>query len=334
MKAKVCNCLKKILRQLLMIISKSVMKKVNNRKVMLFMPKFGVSIYSISRLILNGEITPEQGVEWLCEHGAEVVEIVPFGIDLLADGGLAGRLKAVAGKYGVAISNYSLNANFVMLSKDELEAEITRVKAHIDEAAKLGAVDFRCDCANFRRPIEQNTIEKFIEELPDITYAYEHLCEYGKARNIRILIENHGFHANGADRVRLILKNVSSDNFGHQLDVGNYICVDDAPEASVRKMLPFASTVHMKDFYVRSKYSDPGDATQFDCSGSWFRSSGGKYLRGSILGQGDLPIAEIIRDIKASGFDGNIYIEYEGIEDCRYGTKVSLENLKRLYAAS
>ncbi|MCL2058515.1 MAG: sugar phosphate isomerase/epimerase [Oscillospiraceae bacterium] len=295
------------------------------------MPKFGVTIYSISRLIINGKMTPEEGVEWLCSQGAEAVEIVPFGIDMLADRTLANKLKYTAAKHGVPIASYSLNANFVMLTEDELKAEISRVKSHIDEAVKLGATDFRCDCANFRRPIELNTIETFIEELPVIVYAYEQLCEYGKARGIRILIENHGFHANGADRVRLILKNVASDNFGHQLDVGNYICVDDVPESSVRKMLPFASTIHMKDFYVRPTHMDPGDATQFDCSGSWFRSAGGRYLRGSILGQGDLPIREIISDIKASGFDGNIFVEYEGMEDCLYATKVSLDNLKRFY---
>jgi len=297
------------------------------------MPKFGVSIYSISRLIRSGAITPEQGVEWLCAQGAEVIEIVPFGIDLLSDAGLAGKLKAIAARHGADIGNYSLNANFVKLTEAELDAEVARVKTHIDAAEQLGVRAFRCDCANFRRPIEENTIDAFIDELPMIVDAYERLSEYGKNKNIKILIENHGFHANGSDRVRLILKNVKSGNFGHQLDVGNYICVDETPETAVRKMLPFATTIHMKDFYVRSKYLEPGDATQFDCSGSWFRSVGGKHLRGSILGQGDLNIAEILRDIKAYGFDGDIYIEYEGIEDCYYGTKVSLDNLKRIYAA-
>ena len=298
------------------------------------MPKFGVSIYSISRLIRSGAITPEQGVEWLCEQGAEVVEIVPFGIDLLADAGLAGRLRSAAEKRGAAIGNYSLNANFVKLTESQLNDEIARVKTHIDAAEQLGVTAFRCDCANYRRPIEQNTIEAFLDELPDIAKAYGQICEYGEKKNIKILVENHGFHANGSDRVRLILKNVKSGNFGHQLDVGNYICVDETPETAVRKMLPFAATVHMKDFYVRPRYMDPGDATQFDCSGSWFRSVGGRYLRGSILGQGDLNIPEIIRDVKASGFDGDIFIEYEGMEDCYYGTKVSLDNLKRLYAES
>jgi len=294
------------------------------------MPRFGVSIYSISRNIISGQITPEQGVEWLCEQGAEVIEIVPFGIDLLEDKNLASRMKATADKYNVPIDNYSLNADFLMKTDIELSTEIDRIKSHIDAAKALGISTFRSDCTGYRRPIEYNTIETFLEELPVITNTYDILVKYADSLGIKLLLENHGFHANGVERVQLILKNVKSNNFGHQLDVGNYICMDDKPEIAVKKMLPYADVLHMKDFYIRQ--SDPGDATQFDCSGSWFRSVGGQYLRGSIFGQGDLDTMDIIRNVKISGFDGNIYIEYEGMEDCYYGAKVSLNNLKRIYA--
>ena len=294
------------------------------------MPKFGVSIYSISRNIANKTLTPEEAVKWLCEQGSEVIEIVPFGIDILSDNKLAGRLKATADEYNVPIANYSTNANFLMISDEELAEEVNRVKAHMDAAKELGISTFRCDSAGFRRPIEHNTIETFLEELPIITKTYDILANYAESLNIKLLLENHGFHANGVERVRLILKGVNSKNFGHQLDVGNYICMDDKPEIAVKKMLPFADVLHMKDFYVRQ--SDPGDATQFNCSGAWFRSVGGQYLRGSIMGQGDLDMFDIIRSVKTSGFDGNIFIEYEGMEDCLYGTKVSLDNLKRIYA--
>jgi hypothetical protein len=43
---------------------------------------------------------------------------------------------------------------------------------------------------------------------------------------------------------------------------------------------------------------------------------------------------KIIGMIKQSGFNGPIIIEYEGMEDCYYGTKVSLDNLKRIYKDS
>ena len=293
------------------------------------MPKFGVSIYSISRLITGGKISPEAAVEWLCKNGAEVIDIAPFGIDLIADPSLATRMRKITEEHNVPISHYSLNADFLMLSDDEFDFEIRRVTKHMENAKELGISTFRCDCAGYRRPHEKNNIETFVEELPVIIKTYETLCAFGEKSGIKVLLENHGFHVNGSDRVRLVLKGVKSSNFGHLLDVGNYICMDENPVITTNKMLPFASVIHMKDFYVRNR--DPGDATQFDCSGSWFRSAGGQYLRGSILGQGDMDIVTIIKAIKSSGFDGNIFVEYEGMEDCYYGTKVGLDNLKRIY---
>jgi len=282
-------------------------------------------------MIISGKITPEQGIEWLCENGAETIEIVPFGFDPLKDNTLAPRMKAAADKHNIPIDNYSLNANFLRITDEEWEDEIARVKAHIDIAKALGATTFRSDCTDYRRPHDANHIEIFYTELPTIIKSYETLCAYTKPLGITILLENHGFHVNGSDRVRQVLRSVKAPNFGHQLDVGNYICMDDKPEIATRKMLPFATTVHMKDFYVRNPNLNPGDATQFDCSGAWFRSAGGQYLRGAITGQGDLDMHDIIRSVKASGFDGNIFIEYEGMEDCYYGTKVSLDNVKRIY---
>ena len=294
------------------------------------MPKFGASLYCISRLIISKQITPEQGIEWLCENGAEVIEVVPFGFDPLLDKDLVGRMKAAADVYGIAIDNYSLNANFLFDSTPELIAEHTRIKAHIDVAHEMGATTFRCDCTSYRRPMSTNNIENFYEELPAIVNSFEQICAYASTKGITILLENHGFHANGTDRVRQILKSVKATNFGHQLDVGNYVCVDDKPEIATKKMLAFATTIHMKDFYVRQH--NPGDATQFDCSGAWFMSAGGQYLRGAITGQGDLDMYDIIRSIKHAKFEGNIFIEYEGMEDCLYGTRVSLDNVKRIYA--
>ena len=294
------------------------------------MPKFGVSIYSISRKIMSKELSPADGVKKLAEYGAEVIELVPFGIDMVGEPALIDTLLKAADQAGVPIVNYSVNADFLKAGNDERKAELARVKTHIDVGGRLGIPTMRIDCAGYRRPIETNTIENFQRDLPVILDTYRELCDYAGRRNITVLIENHGFYVNGSDRIRQIMTSMDRKNFGHQLDVGNWECVDDPAEAAVSKLLPFATTIHMKDFYIRDK--DPGDATQFDCSGSWFRSVDRRYLRGSILAQGDLDMHKIIGRIKESGFDGPIFVEYEGMEDCFYGTKVSLDNLKRIYA--
>ena len=291
--------------------------------------KLGVSIYSISRKITSGEITPAQAVEWLAkEAGAEVIEIVPFGIDIINNDNLAGELKKVAEDNGSIINNYSLNANFLQLDSSEYNAELERVRQHLESAAVLGVKSMRVDSSSYRRNPEDNNIENFIADLPLIAETYGQLCEYARSYNIKILIENHGFYINGSDRIGAVLSQVKCENFGHQLDTGNFLCVDENPEIAVKKLAHKASVIHMKDFYVRE--NDPGDATQFDCSGAWFRSQHGAYLRGSILNQGDMNMRKIAQIIKDAKFGGCIYLEYEGMEDCYYGTKVGFDNMRKL----
>ena len=293
--------------------------------------KLGISIYSISRKITSGELSPEKAVGWLADAGAEVIEIVPFGIDIVENKSLAGGLKKAAEDGGSRIANYSLNANFLMLDKHGYESELARVKAHIDAAAKLEVETMRIDASGYRRRPEDNKIENFIADLPLITETYNILCAYAEQYSITVLLENHGFHINGSERIGIVLDGVNAGNFSHQLDIGNFLCVDENPEVAVKRLIGKAVTIHMKDFYVRDEECDPGDATQFDCAGAWFRSQHGAYLRGAILKQGDMNIPRLARLIKQSGFDSGVYLEYEGMEDCFYGTAVGFCNMKKLF---
>lgn len=297
------------------------------------MTRFGVSIYSITSKIQSGEWGAARAISWLAEQGAECVELVPFGLDFLGDPALIDECLAASAASGIPIENFSLNANFLGLTEGEYADEMARVKSYMEVCRKLGIRTLRVDCASFRRPIETNTTAHFTRELPLILGTYTALCAHAAPMGIKVLLENHGFHVNGSERTAQIfeaMKNV--DNFGGQIDTGNYVCVDELADVAVRKNICYATTVHMKDFYIRPEDRDPGDAKLFDCSNSWFRSVAKRYLRGSILGQGDLNMPLIIKIIKRSGFDGNIFIEYEGMEDCLYGTKVSLDNLKRMWA--
>ena len=81
--------------------------------------------------------------------------------------------------------------------------------------------------------------------------------------------------------------------------------------------------VHLKDFFVRPADLNPGEG--------WFRSLHGQYVRGAIVGQGDLPLRDIVRFVKQSGYDGYISIEFEGMEDCLKGTRIALDNSRRLW---
>ena len=132
------------------------------------MPKFGISIYCISRKIVSGEITPVEAYHKLCQYGAEAVELVPFGFNIAEDPQLIEQFQQAFAQTGVPFTNYSLNGNFLGLTEEEFQAELTRAKRHMDAAAQLNIPTFRMDSAAFRRPIQENTIENFQKEVPTI----------------------------------------------------------------------------------------------------------------------------------------------------------------------
>ena len=82
--------------------------------------------------------------------------------------------------------------------------------------------------------------------------------------------------------------------------------------------------MHFKDFYFRPFDEPPG-------GGDWFRTSNGNYLRGAIVGHGDIPIRRIVKLIKASGYDGNITVEFEGMEECKAASRIAMDNLRLLW---
>lgn len=297
--------------------------------------KLGISSYCLDREIEKGNITLGEAIDWAAGIGAECMELVPFAFRF--DDAASGRvdLSAItairqrARDAGVTLCNYSVLADFCR-EGDAYTAEVRRIEHEIDIAAALGVPSIRHDVCSFRRPQGENTLADFEKWLPRMTDAAGHLTRYAQKRGVMTLIENHGFFANGCDRVERILHIVHEKNYGLLLDTGNIVCVDEDPAIAARTLAPLCRMVHLKDFYIRTR--DPGDSTQFDCAGSWFRSRGGRYLRGAILAQGDLDIYDTLSTLKRGGYNGAIVIEFEGMEDARYATAVSLSNARRIWA--
>ena len=293
----------------------------------------GISSYSLDPLIDSGELTLYSAIDWAAKQGAECMELVPFAFRFMDDDGnidleYIHKVVRYAADAGVKLVNYSVLADLCKEKPEELTAEIARVKRHVDIAAELGLSIMRHDVSAFRRPRGENGLVDFDRLLPQIADAAGQIADHAAARGVNTLIENHGFFCNGCDRVERIINAVGRANYGLLLDTGNIACVDEDPAAAATRLAGSARMIHLKDFYIRKR--DPGDTTEFDCGGHWFRSMAGKYLRGSILAQGDLDIYEILAQIKHSGYDGAIAIEFEGFEEPKYATKVSLDNARRI----
>ena len=296
--------------------------------------KLGLSAYSINREILEGRMTLASAIDWIAAQGAECVELVPFSYKFVNDDGTIDYdtinvAKRAAKDAGIEIANYSVLANLLMEDLAEYEAEVERVKMHVKIAAELGTPRMRHDISAFRRPRGENGVQYFEALFPRMVEAATRISEYAQTLGVTTMLENHGFFANGCDRCERILRAVNRDNYKMLLDTGNITCVDEDPAVASMKLAPMAEMIHLKDFYIRHR--DPGDTTEFDCAGSWFRSNAGRYLRGAIMGQGDLDMWEILGAIKGSGFDGYIAIEFEGFEEPKYASRVSLDNARRIW---
>ena len=296
--------------------------------------KLGISSYCLDREMEQGKMTLHEVIDWAAKMGAECMELVPFAFRFddkdtwKIDTQAVAQVKKQARDAGIELVNYSVLADFCK-EGEALEKEIRRIEHEIDIAAELELARMRHDGSGFRRPQGENTLGDFERWMPVMAESAKRLTEYAKSRGVMTLIENHGFFANGCDRVERILRCVNDDNYGLLLDTGNVVCVDEDPTVAAQQLSPITRMVHLKDFYIRHR--DPGDSTQFDCAGSWFRSRGGKYLRGAILNQGDLDVYATLSALKGTGYDGNIVIEFEGMEDAKYATSVSLNNARRIW---
>ncbi|WP_127579247.1 sugar phosphate isomerase/epimerase family protein [Paenibacillus koleovorans] len=284
--------------------------------------KLGVSSYSLLGAMRKNEMDILGAIQWVADNGGAHIEIVPIDFSLVDNPELTDQIVAKAKEAGIEISNYAIGANFITETREQFEAEIERVKRHVDVVHRLGAKKMRHDIAS--RPIPDTTPAQFDRDFPSLVEACRAVADYASQFGITTSIENHGYFVQNSERVLRLVHVVDRANFRTTLDVGNFLCVDENPIAAVKKSLPHASMVHFKDFYIRPSYRNPGDG--------WFPSAHGTYLRGAIVGQGDIDMPEMVRVIKASGYDGYLSLEFEGKEECKWGIVTGLNNIKRLWA--
>ncbi len=295
--------------------------------------KIGLTSYSMNAYIEPGLLPVTEVMRFAKENGAEHIELVPFGFTLYDDKtgvfneALIEEIRALSQELALPLSNYAVLGDLLKPNPAEREAEVERLKRHIDVAAKLGLSTMRHDVSSFRRPLETNTPAAFEEAFPLCVETCTALSEYASQFGITTLVENHGFFVNGADRVLRLMEAVDRDNFGLLLDTGNFACVDEDCTVAVQKCAPYAKMVHLKDFYKRPASLLAGVGGLFRCdAGSWFSTNSGlTMLRGSILAQGDLDVWTSLRLIRDAGYDGYVSVEFEGMEDGKLGSIFGME---------
>lgn len=285
--------------------------------------KFAVSTYSLSSLVGKGEATEKELIKIAAELGFDGIEFAeihaPEGTSKLS---YAKELREECEKQGIESVQYSVGADFIYGSDGDLSEEIERLKKEVDVAEALGVKGMRHDATGGYKNGEEK-YKGFRQALPRIIEGYKTVTGYAKKKGIKTMIENHGYFCQDSDRVEAIITGVSDENFGALIDIGNFLCADENPVTAVGRLANFASYVHAKDFHFKSG----NELAPID---GFFKTRGGNYLRGAVLGHGNVPVLQTLKILKDSGYDGFITLEFEGCEDAKTACKWGLNTLKSI----
>lgn len=281
------------------------------------MIKVAVSSYSFSKRINSGGMTQFDCIAKAKEmgfDGIEFVELAPH--DGSSPEAYAETLRKEAERLNIPVTSYTFGADFLRGCGGDTQAEIKRVKQQIDRAVILGAPLVRHDATQGADPYQP-----FDNVLPVLADACRQVTEYAAEKGVRTTVENHGFFCQDSCRVEKLKAAVNHPNFGLLADMGNFLCADENPADAYGVVAPIAFYAHAKDFHVKPADSaDPGTG--------YFRSRNGTFLRGAIIGHGNVPVKQCLRILKNTGYDGYVAIEFEGMEDCLTGLAIGLENLR------
>lgn len=283
----------------------------------------GVSSYSFSRLVQSGAMTDLDVIATSAEMGFKTIEFAGLNpgeeYDLLNH---AARLRAACAEKGMSIVNYAVSADFLRGCGGDLNAEIERVRREVLVAVALGAPAMRHDAAS-GFGLDQAGHASFHSALARLAEGCRAVTEFAADRGIKTMVENHGYFCQDSDRLEALVCAVNHPNFGLLVDIGNFACVDEDNACAVGRLAPYAFHAHVKDFHKKSGMMPfPGEG--------WFRSRAGNFLRGAILGHGEIPVFQCLLLLDAAGYDGALCLEFEGMEEPLQGISLGHKYLKTL----
>ena len=288
--------------------------------------KISVSSYSFHKYISQGKMTQLDAVAKAKEIGFEAIEFTDLTpcekSTLEQQKEYAAAIRAAADELVMDINAYTIGGKLYQETEEDSQKEIERLCGQLEVAKILGAKVMRHDVVYSLG--KTGNSRSFDLMLPTMVKNIRAVTEYAQSLGIRTCTENHGYIAQDSDRMERLFNAVNHDNYGLLVDMGNFICADENPHTAVSRVAPYAIHAHAKDMFVRPAM---GSAPE-----GWGSTRGGNFFKGSIIGEGDVPVKACLRALKRAGYDGYLSIEYEGAEDCIVGITKGLKNLTKLLA--
>lgn len=237
------------------------------------------------------EMAQQKGIEaaarYGVEHGFSSVEFLEcFGAaPLLPDISAAKEAKAILAAHGLTTSCYSVGIS-VYQNPDAL----SYLQKQAELAAALGC------------PYLHHTLLLWLSPVPGMPSLTEGIdcavevaagvAKYAKSLGVRCIYEDQGLFVNGVEGFGAFYSKLKQccDNVGVCGDMGNTLFVDEAPADFFAAYAGEICHVHVKDYRVRTCDRAP--------SSRWYRTRGGKWLRDTLVGDGDVDIAACVRALR------------------------------------
>ena len=199
------------------------------------------------------------------------------------------ELRAAACEAGVELCSWATSANFAA----DISAQETALRAEIDRAAAMGCKAVRTDIyhEDVPHPYAENVLA-----------ALRRLADYAQEKDVVLITENHGGYLVTPERLERLFQAVDHENFGLLCDFANFADANEDPARAVRLLKKHIRHVHVKDCHLL-----PGD--RLYPGEGWYVTAGGDYWRCAIAGQGNLPLAQCMKTLLQSGYDGYLTAE-------------------------
>lgn len=262
--------------------------------------KLSVSAWSVHPDLFSNKMTLKEFIEFCYTNKVDAVELLDC---FWQDEDQPKEIKAYLDEIKMPVAAYSIANDFV--TEEERELEIEKVKKGVDMALFLDTNLLRVFSGDVKEGISYDQGREWIIE------SFKKCAEYAEAKGVTMVLENHGRFAGRSSQVMDIISSVGSSALKANTDTGNFLLVGENPLDAVVNLKDQIGFVHFKDF---KKSEDEVGYMAND--GSWFE--------GTAIGDGEVPLGDIVSFLKSVNYKGYLSIEFEGSGDPIEGTLKSI----------
>ena len=212
---------------------------------------------------------------------------------------------------GMAVAAWAVSNDF---ARAEYDAQVDEILHGIEVAQRLHTRTVRVFAAHPRQGIDLDQV------LHTVVRGLKAVAPQAQSAGVTLAIENHGLLAGKSDQILAIIRDVDSPFVRANTDIGNFLLVDEDPLQAVRKLMAYIAHVHVKDMVPATE--------------GGFPSLAGQHYRGGAVGEGVVPVGDIMAELNAAGYRGYLSLEFEGEGDEPTGIRQSMTTLHQLLPTS